>query len=398
VTAARIGMVGAWFDPTDARIWSGMFRHVIDELTAMGVFAGYRDVTPSVPAARLVHRWLRLTGRANASWTLRPEARLLAAVEGPWLRRRPPGDADAWIVPQGMVGRPVTGRSVLWCDLSPAQLLAAGPELAAGFGFPEVTARQLRAAAAAQLAQHRRAVVTCAVSHWAARSLVADHGLDAASVHVVGCGRNVDVAPPPARDWSTPRFLFVGNDWARKGGDTLLRCFARLRRERPDARLDLAGTHPPVDVEGVSGHGPLRFDQPASRARLERLFAEATCFVMPSRLEPFGIVYVEAAAAGLASIGTNRGGTATSIGDGGVLVDPNDDGALLDAMRRLADPTEAATLGACAQRRAEQFTWRKVAERLLRASGVTAGDDADLAPFVDQQPATVGSPSTRGGR
>ncbi len=392
--AGGLGMVGAWFDPSDPRIWSGMFRHVIDELTELGVFAGFRDVTPSRAPALLVHRWLSATGRATGSWTLRPEARLLCSLQGPWLRRRPPRHAAAWIVPQGTIGRPVRGPSIVWCDLSPAQLVAAGPEVAAGFGFPEVTARQLRAAASAQLGQHRRAVATCAVSQWTARSLVDDHQLPADRVHVVGCGRNVDVPPPAARDWSTPRFLFVGNDWTRKGGDRLVRCFLELRRRHPTAELDVAGVHPRLDAAGVTGHGPLRFDQPASRAKLERLFSAATCFVMPSRLEPFGIVHVEAAGAGVPSIGTSHGGTATSIGDGGLLVDPDDDGALLAAMDQMTDPAVARELGARALRRAALFTWRNVAERLLRACGLTAVGDRELAGFLDGTERPLPDPPT----
>lgn len=391
----RLALVGAWFDPTDPRIWSGMFHHVTTELEAMGVFAGHRDATPWAPAARLVHRWLRATGRATASWTLRPEALALARVSDPWIRRRPPRRVDATLVPQGTVGRPAADPLVLWCDLSPAQLVAAGPELAAGFGLPEVTARQLHAAADAQLALHRRAVATCAVSHWTARSLVHDHGLPADRVHVVGCGRNVDVTPPPQRDWSTPRLLFVGNDWRRKNGDAVVRCFTRLRQEHPTARLDVAGQHPPLDVPGVIGHGPLRFDQPGSAARLAALFRTATCFVMPSVLEPFGIVYVEAAAAGVPSIAGTSGGTTTSVGDGGILVPPTDDRALLDAMRRVCQPAVAGDLGARAQRRSAAFTWRLVAERLLRASGLAAPDGRTLAHFLDDD--TAGSARTSTG-
>ena len=82
---------------------------------------------------------------------------------------------------------------------------------------------------------------------------------------------------------------------------------------------------------------------------------------MPSYSEARRIAYVEAAAAGLPSIGTMAGGSDYLIGDGGLVVDPRDDDALLDAMRRLADPAVAARKGAAARRRSERFTWEAVA-------------------------------------
>jgi glycosyltransferase involved in cell wall biosynthesis len=120
-------------------------------------------------------------------------------------------------------------------------------------------------------------------------------------------------------------------------------------------------------MQGVVGHGVLRLDMPDEHERLNRLFAEATCFVMPSHAEAVGIAYVEAAAAGLPSIGTSRGGADYLIGDGGLIVDPGDDEALVEAMRRLSDPGTAARTGEAARRRSELFTWGAVARRLLRA-------------------------------
>ena len=83
---------------------------------------------------------------------------------------------------------------------------------------------------------------------------------------------------------------------------------------------------------GVTAHGPLDLADAAGREKAERLFESATCFVMPSRFEPFGMVYAEAAAAGVPSIGSTGGGAADAIGDGGLLVEPGNESALLNAM------------------------------------------------------------------
>jgi glycosyltransferase involved in cell wall biosynthesis len=214
---------------------------------------------------------------------------------------------------------------------------------------------------------YERSVACCLTSRWAAESVTRDYGVPPDKVHVVGVGRNHSAPPEVERDWSVPRFLFVGLDWQRKNGDGVLRAFARVREERSDARLDVVGGHPPLDAPGVTGHGILRLDVSEQHDRLERLFAESTCFVMPSRSEASAIAYVEAAAAGLPSIGTSSGGSDYLIGDGGLIVDPTDDDALLDAMRRLSDPETAEQMGAAAKRRSELFTWPEVARRLMRA-------------------------------
>ena len=98
----------------------------------------------------------------------------------------------------------------------------------------------------------------------------------------------------------------------------------------------------------MTGHGVLRLDVPEQHDRLERLFGEATCFVMPSHSEASAIAYVEAAAAGLPSIGTSAGGSDYLIGDGGLIVDPGDDDALSTRCAGSPIPTAAEQMGAAA--------------------------------------------------
>ena len=51
-------------------------------------------------------------------------------------------------------------------------------------------------------------------------------------------------APLAVRDWSTPRYLFVGLDWERKNGQLVLDAFAQVRVQHPDAEL-VEPTSPP---------------------------------------------------------------------------------------------------------------------------------------------------------
>ena len=120
------------------------------------------------------------------------------------------------------------------------------------------------------------------------------------------------------------------------------------------------------------------------RDLMAELFAHATCLVMPSLVEPFGIVHIEAAAAGIPSIGSSVGGPRDLIAPpaGGLVVDPGDEDGLFEAMRRLSDPATARRMGEAARERACLYTWPKVAERLLRALGLQAPDGHDLAELM----------------
>lgn len=229
---------------------------------------------------------------------------------------------------------------------------------------------------------YESAAACCCATHWVADSIVGDYGIPRGRVFTVGLGQNHEAPEPPPRDWSRPRYLFVGIDWERKNGPAVLAAFALAREQHGDAQLDVVGGHPPIEQPGVVTHGLLSLVRPADRERLARLYATATAFVMPSLHEPGGTVHCEAGGAGIPSIGSTDGGTATTIGPGGMVVDPRDPNALLAAMLELADPDTARRLGALAREHSLLFTWRKVAERLVRASGIPELDTSGLAEFL----------------
>lgn len=349
----------------------------MDELEELGLFGEYLDATPWPPALRMLRRLHR--GRDSGMWLLDSAPQKLLAASNLVRRFRLSARCEAWIVPTMGYGRPVGGRVATLCEITPAQLERVNLDIVQTM-WPRITPAQLRAFGRQQIEVHRAASACCVASGWAGDSLANDHGIPRAKVHVVGYGANLRVDPPPDRDWSTPRFLFVGNGWRRKNGERVLRAFARVRESCPGATLDIAGDHPRVDVPGVTGHGDRRLiADEAGRRLLGSLYQRATCFVMPSVHESFGIVYVEAAGAGLPSIGTTKGGTADSIGEGGILVDPTDEEALYAAMERLSHPDEARRLGAIAHRRSGLFTWRKVTERILRSLRLPGVGPSSLA-------------------
>jgi glycosyltransferase involved in cell wall biosynthesis len=360
-------------DPANRATWSGTPSGVMRGLAEIGVepVAIQAEPSPLVRAATLnavTIAYLR-PGRSLRAVALRGRAAAWAspamAAVNSWAspkRLRQAGALDGIV----QIG---TGYT-LDTDIPIATFEDMTIEQTRGHayaGWSDISERALQNRIERQRRIYDQAVACCLTSRWAAESVIDDYGIAPAKVHVVGVGRNHTAPAEIERDWTTPRFLFVGMDWPRKNGDAVVQAFARLRETLPDARLDLVGAHPPVDAPGVTGHGVLRMDDPDQHAKLERLFGEATCFVMPSLSEASAIAYVEAGAAGLPSIGTTSGGSDYLIGEGGVVVDPHDHAALLAAMHRLADPVTAQRMGAAAKLRSRMFTWPEVARRLVRA-------------------------------
>lgn len=354
-------------DPLAAGTWSGTPYGIARGLRAHGAEVSGVDATPPRGLRELAVGAAALRRRSRVDAWYTPELhRVRSAVVA---RRLAP--VDGVVLMGAEFGLPAGTRYATVSDLTLVQARATHPV------FSRLSEPVFEGFERRQRAVYGAAVACCTASHWTAASLREDYGVPAEKVHVVGLGPN-HVPAPGGVAGDAPRFLFVGREWERKHGPLLLRAFARLHEERPDARLDLVGGHPPVRQPGVTGHGPLRLDRPDEAARVNTLFESATCFVMPSEVEPFGLAYIEAACAGVPSIATSVGGAATIVAEGtGLLVPPGDEDALLGAMRTLADPAVARRMGAAARERSRLFTWELVGARLLRALGLPGGEGVE---------------------
>jgi glycosyltransferase involved in cell wall biosynthesis len=120
----------------------------------------------------------------------------------------------------------------------------------------------------------------------------------------------------------------------------------------------------------------------AEKAHVDRLFAAATCFVMPSLHEPLGIAYAEAGTAGIPSIGTANGGAREVIGPGGRVIDPYRLDELVEAMLHYCDPAVAAAAGERAREHSLLYTWPRVAKRILNALGMLSPEEDPEAAFL----------------
>src|SRR5205823_111461 len=117
----------------------------------------------------------------------------------------------------------------------------------------------------------------------------------------------------------------------------------------------------------------LRF---VDETRVAREYATHDLLVFPSRYEGFGMVFLEAMAAGLPVVATPVGGVVDIVRDGenGVMVPVGDPDALARAVLELwRDPERRARIGAAAHLTARSYAWRDVARQTLRCYEAASG-------------------------
>lgn len=178
-----------------------------------------------------------------------------------------------------------------------------------------------------------------------------------------------------------PSVLFVGRFEKRKGLTYLLRAWPIVRRELPSARLVVVGgggrrLESYRRYAAKRGWSEVCFLGHVSADELVRSYQTADVFCAPSTgQESFGIVLLEAMAAGRPVVATSVGAVAEVVVDGetGLLV-PYDASAprafeetLADALNAVvADPERAAAMGRAGRQRAvEHFGWDAIAERTV---------------------------------
>ena len=369
----RIGFLYPFRDPLSPANWSGTPASLASGLRALGV-----EVVP-IPyhLPPIVRHAVFVLSNAHGRGAVASRSPFKASVRSRVLARRllraQPLDAllalgtDLYelsrVVPAGL--------PVATYDDGTFALYMRHPESPARrHGFSQ---SEIRLWAARQAAAARRATACCVSTRWAASSLIDDYGVPARNVHVVGIGHRPRPVPLH-RDWSTPRFLFVGVGWEQKNGDAVLRAFARLRARRPSATLDVVGDHPRLDQPGVTGHGFLPRENSDAQHRLDGLYARATAFVLPSRFDAAGMAYLEAASAGLPVIATTEGGAPEMLGNAAITVHPDDEDGLIEAMELLAEPTTAQHRGMETSRRVADSTWPAVGRRILASLETTPAE------------------------
>ena len=190
------------------------------------------------------------------------------------------------------------------------------------------------------------------------RSLIQHYAVNPRRVRVTSYGVHA-VHEHPGKTYDTPTVIMVGIDFERKGGPTLLKAFAKVRRQLPQAKLLLLGPRPRPSEEGIVWLGYV-----GDRNRLNQLYADSSVFCMPTICEPFGIVVIEAMSHGLPVVVSNVDAMPEIVQEGqtGFLVRPGDPDALADRLiRLLSSPELCARMGQAGRTRvARDFLWTHV--------------------------------------
>jgi glycosyltransferase involved in cell wall biosynthesis len=366
-------------DPGDTKTWSGIPAHIGHAFAAAQVNVVQGGPLPASEPS--YYRWLRSTNwRLGRGWFLSDaEPRILRqrAIALRSILDRSPADAviSIWADPIAATSPGIPSALVHDCTFA---LLVDYYQQ-----FTRLTRRSVRLGHEAYKRALEHASISIYSSEWAAQSAIHDYGADPAKVHVVEFGANL--LDPPSRSESLRfvdsrmlrgehRFLFLGVDWARKGGDDAVALVKSLRRMGIPASLDIAGCAMQGDSESREfcfEHGFLDKSKREDSAKLKRLFENASFLLVPSLAECYGCVYCEANAYGIPAIGRDTGGVSQIIraGVNGFLLtrDGNMD-ALAEQIRPyLTDPDRYRGLAMSSRNEYEtRLNWGRFVNKTLR--------------------------------
>jgi glycosyltransferase involved in cell wall biosynthesis len=199
-----------------------------------------------------------------------------------------------------------------------------------------------------------------------ARSLVEQYDCPPEKVAIVYVGSNFQSleGEPENEGYANKNILFVGLDWERKGGPELVRAFRDVLEVHPDARLTIVGCTPAIDVPNsdIVGRAPVE--------QMAEYFRRASVFCLPTRREPFGVVFIEAFSQKIPVVATRVGAIPDFVVDGetGYLVPVGDADSLAEALTTLiADPSKCRAFGMAGYRLVKKrYNWENVGRSIRK--------------------------------
>jgi glycosyltransferase involved in cell wall biosynthesis len=211
---------------------------------------------------------------------------------------------------------------------------------------------------------YHNARICFVMSRNVSRSMIEDYGCDEDKVVCAFGGPNAPIEPIGERKYDQKNILFVGINWERKGGPELVQSFRLVRQQIPDATLTIVGCSPKIKEVGCHVVGRVR------PTDLGRYYANASVFCMPTRQEPFGIVYLEAMAYRMPIVATDVAAIPDFVanGENGFRVSPGDTVGLADALvRLLSNPELCRQMGERSREVSNTYAWDNTASIMRRS-------------------------------
>jgi glycosyltransferase involved in cell wall biosynthesis len=214
----------------------------------------------------------------------------------------------------------------------------------------------------------RTATRVIAVSECTRRDLIQHFGVPAEKIDVVHNGvdhrrfRPAEVdAEAIARRFGVPYpfILCVGSLMPWRNAPRLARAASFLKYGLLFVGRDIWGTDPTARLAAEHGWDWVRFAGYVADEDLPALYAAAQVFAYPSLYEGFGIPPLEAMACGTPVVASTAGALPEVLGDAALLVDPNDQAALTQALEAAAE--DGGTLRRRGLERAARYTWHRAA-------------------------------------
>jgi phosphatidylinositol alpha-1,6-mannosyltransferase len=225
------------------------------------------------------------------------------------------------------------------------------------------------------------------VSNYTRQAVISQAGVAESSAFTVNNGVNPEIFKPlPGADQLREQYkpagekilLTVTRLYPYKGVDRMLEALPAIVRAIPGTRYMVAGTGPDQQrLQELSNRLGLQdhvtFLGPLPLEKIIELYNVADLFVMLSRealpdVEGFGLVFLEAAACGLPSVGGRSGGIPDAIeqGESGWLVDPCDTQEIAGTIiELLQSPEKLERAAAFCLSTAPRKTWAEAADRIL---------------------------------
>lgn len=228
--------------------------------------------------------------------------------------------------------------------------------------------KDLQRRANEQMEVYQSASGVFTMGKWLAEYLIQTGKLPREKVHAVGGGTNIDASKVDDSQKEGNKFLFVGRDFKRKGGDSVCKAFDLLQKnDFPEAELYVAGPKDKPAECDLNDH--IHYIGDLTYEKLSTYFNLCDVFCMPSRYEAYGLVFVEALIYGLPVIARNAFEMSYFVQEGknGYLLECDEPQELAKIMyETICNHTMKEFVKKNREAYIKEYSWDTVAERILK--------------------------------